>query len=149
MSLRLYLCPVIFDAVMSSQFPALDGTVDGWTAKIPCDPQTGLAKFSWCLLIARATDWTAADAVAGAMKLFDSQDLPDSINTFSEFRAFLQSKTVGDIPATRRQALNTKLTARGIDTSPITLQWTWARVLKYICAHLNDGVQLTGDEVSI
>lgn len=149
MSLRLYLCPIVFDAQTSSQFPELDGKVDDWTAKIPCDPQTGLAKFAWCLLVARSADWTAADAVAGAVKLFDSQDLPDSINTFPELKAFLQSKTVGDIPTARRQALNTRLTARGIDTSPITLSWTWARVLKYICTHLNSGVQLSGDEVSI
>lgn len=107
-------------------------------------PTDGSPLRSWSVVLARAGDWTATNADADYETIFGI-DLPDSIDTFAELKAFLQSKVVGDIPAVRRQALNAKLTARGIDTSQVTLQTTWWQVLRGIYRHLNGGVDLNGD----
>jgi hypothetical protein len=148
MGLRVYLCPVVGDgqSIETAYRPALGRVVRPATMLMPTNPD-GSPRFGWALVVGRASDWSAADAVDGTERLFGI-DLPDSVDTFAELKAYLQSRTVGEIPAARRQALNTRLTSRGIDTSQITLQTTWWQVLRGICRHLLGG-SATGDEVSI
>jgi hypothetical protein len=140
MGLRVMFCPVVGTGnpgdpratppVPEDPYRAqIDGLVD-YTAIIPSKPD-GSPKFSWCVVVARSGNWSAVDAVGTFERVF-GVDLPDTINTFAELRTFLQSKTVGDIPSARRQALNTRLQAKGLDTSKITLQTTWWQVLKGI-----------------
>lgn len=147
MSLRVILCPVVgtgtpgdsraFPPVPPDPFrPKLDGLIGlkAMSAVIPSNAD-GSPKFAWCVVMARADDWTAVDADAQNERLFGI-DLPDAVDTFAELKVFLQSKTVGDIPPARRQALNERLTARGIDTSQVTLATTWWQVLRGIYRHL-------------
>lgn len=145
MSLRFYLCPIVGDGLTNetSFRPKLYG-IATFAWMIPSKPD-GTPQFTWAAAVVRATDWTALDADATLEKLFDTADLPDTINTFAEIKAFLQSKTVGDIPLARRQALNTRLIAHGIDTSQVTLATTWLQVLRGIYRHLNGGVDIVGD----
>jgi hypothetical protein len=146
-SLRFYLCPVIGDGSDDNTYrPKLTGLGE-FSAMIPSNPD-GTPKFSWTAVVVRATDWAALDADPTLEKLFDTSDLPDGINTFAEVKAYLQSKTVGDIPVLRRQALDTRLTAKGIDTSAVTLQTTWWQVLKGIYRHLH-GADVAGDGLRI
>ena len=142
--LRFYLCPVIGSGSDADPYrPKLHG-LGGFAAMIPSNATTGAPLFSWTVAIVRAVDWAALDADLELEKLFDTSDLPDGINTFAEVKAYLQSKTVGDIPVLRRQAMDIRLTAKGIDTSAITLQTTWWQVLKGIYRHLH-GTDVNGD----
>lgn len=75
------------------------------------------------------SSWASVDLDTTLVKLLDSADLPDTITTWSAFKAFLQSKTVGDIPLARRQALNTRLQSFGFDTTQVTLATTWWQLL--------------------
>lgn len=109
--------------------PKISGLADH-TAIIPSNAD-GTPKFNWCVVLSRAADWSIVDADATLERLFGI-DLPDTLNTFAELKAFLQSKTVADIPQARRTALNTRLTNHGLDTSQVTLSTTWWQVLRGI-----------------
>jgi hypothetical protein len=147
--IRVYFCPIVGDGLTTeTAFRAkLAGLVPQVSASIPHNPD-GTPKFNWALAVARATSWSVVNADAALERIFGI-DLPDTIETWAELKAFLQSKTVGDIPLARRQALNDKLTARGIDTSQVRLQTTWWQVLRGIVRHLNDGVLPSGDGIGI
>lgn len=151
MGLRLYLCDVIGDGF--SPATAFRTGLQR-TALVGSEPNirtdaTGAPAFTWHLHVARAANWSVQDADATLVRLFDAADLPDTIDTWAELRAFLQSKTVGDIPLARRQALNSRLTARGIDTSSVTLATTWWQVLRGVVKQLNGGVLPAGDGIGI
>jgi hypothetical protein len=137
MGLRFMICPVVGDGtngvVRNPYRPKIDGLAP-YSAVIPSN-EDGTPKFTWCACIARSDDWSAVDADAEMDRIFGI-DLPDTIDTFAEVKAFLKSHTVGDIPAARRQAMDLKLTSRGVDTSPLTLQSTWLQVLALIFRHL-------------
>lgn len=148
MGLRFYICPIIGDGkTMETAYRAKLGGLAAHVPTIPHKPD-GSPQFNWCLAIARSSNWARADADATLERLFGI-DLPDTVDTFAELKAFLQSKTVGDIPVARRQALNTRLTNRGIDTSQVTLQTTWWQVLRGIQKMLNNGVALTVDGAQV
>jgi hypothetical protein len=147
MARRFYLCPIIGTGVgVDGYRPKLYGLAD-LASMIPSNPD-GSHKFNWCVALALQSVWTALDADAQLERLFGI-DLPDTADTFAELKAYLQSKTVGDIPAARRPAINDKLIARGIDTSQVTLQTTWWQVLRGIYRHVNGGVDLANDGPSI
>jgi hypothetical protein len=129
------ICPVVGDGTVvgGAYRPKIDG-LTAYSAVIPSNAD-GSPAFNWCACVARTIDWTIVDADAAMERIFGI-DLPDSIDTFAEIKAFLKSHTIGDIPAARRQALDDRLTTRGVDTSAITLQWTWLQVLALIYRHL-------------
>lgn len=143
MSLRLYFAPIVGDGL--SEQTAFRTKVPGTVSSVIPSRADGRPVFSFALTMARAADWTAYDADPTLDRLFGI-DLPDSIETFADLKAYLQSKTVGDIPLARRTALNTRLTSRGFDTSQVTLATTWWRVLKGAYAQMgmsdNDGPQV-------
>lgn len=131
MALRLYLCPIVGDGLTNATAfrPKLSGLAD-FAAAIPSKPD-GSPQFGFAVCMARAENWSTLDADATLDRLFGI-DLPDTINSFADLKAFLQSKTVGDIPLARRTALNTRLTSRGLDVSQVTLATTWWQVLRGI-----------------
>jgi hypothetical protein len=149
-TLRLYLCDIIGDG-LSPETAFRTGlsrtSVMGSAPEIKSNLD-GRPKFSWVLAVARSSDWTVQDADPTLTKLFGI-DLPDTIDSFADLKAFLQSKTVADIPAARRIALNTNLTSRGIDTSQVTLATTWWQVLRGIVQFLNSGIAPADDGISI
>ncbi len=144
MSLRFYFSPIIGDGLTpATAYRAKLPT--GHAAAIPSKAD-GTPQFNYAVAVVRATDWTAHDADATLERLFDI-DLPDTLNTFADLKAYLQSKTVGDIPALRRTALNTRLTNHGLDTTQVTLATTWWQVLRGIYSQMgvptgNDGPQV-------
>lgn len=142
MGLRFYISPVIGDGLTPET--AYRAKVGGTHAAMIPSKTDGSPQFNWCVATVRAANWVQADGDATLERLFGI-DLPDTVDTFAELKAFLQSKTVGDIPAARRQALNTRLTNHGIDTSQVTLATTWWQLLKGIYKTLNNGVALTTD----
>jgi hypothetical protein len=147
--IRVYFCPIIGDGLTTETAyrPKIAGLVPAMSAFIPHN-HDGSPKFPWVLVVARGTNWTVADADAALERIFGI-DLPDDIDAWAELKAFLQSKTVRDIPAARRQAINNKLTARGIDTSQVTLDTTWWQILRGIVRHLNGGVLPSADGIGI
>jgi len=150
MGIRIYICPVIGDGLSPATAwrPKAADLVNSGVERFEAVLQQRMADFAWTLAIARSSSWTAADADAQLERVFGI-DLPDNINTWPEVKAFLQSKTVGDIPAARRLALQTRLEAKGIDTSQTTLQTTWWQVLRGIVRHLNNGVLPSEDGFSM
>lgn len=136
MGIRVYLCPVIGDGLTpeTGYRAGIVGKASRLGHIIPSNPD-GTPKFSWCLSFAHDIDWTVPDGDAELERLFGI-DLPDSIDTFAELRTYLQGRTVGEIPAARRTALDTRLTNKGVDTSSITLQSTWWEVAVLVVKHL-------------
>ena len=87
--------------------------------------EDGTPASSWVLTMGRAADWTAAEADAELIDLF-AGDLPASANTPTELRTFLRTRTVGDVPVARRQAIQANLDALGVvstDFTASTLLW--------------------------
>lgn len=150
MPLRLYLCNIIGDG-LSPETAFRTGlsrtAVLGSSPEIKSNPD-GTPKFTWVLAVARSPDWVVQDADPTLTRLFGI-DLPDTVDTWVELKAFLQSKTVGDIPPVRRQALNNNLTSRGMDTSQVTLATTWWQVLRGVVQFLNSGVLPSDDGIAI
>jgi hypothetical protein len=136
MGLRIYLSPIVTGTLGGSPVYRAKVRAPSTSATIPTD-MNGTPLFNFCPVVARASDWSAIDADATLERVFGI-DLPDSIDTFAELKAYLQSKTVGDIPPLRRQALNTRLTNHGLDTSQVTLATTWWQVLLGIYRQLGD-----------
>lgn len=137
MTLRIYLCPIIGDGLTPETAfrPKLDGLAE-YSVRIP-HQANGTPRRNWTICIASNPVWTLLDVDSTLERLFGI-DLPDAIDTRAELRAFLQSKVVGDIPPARRRALNDRLTAKGMDTSGITLQTTWLQVLRAIILFITD-----------
>jgi hypothetical protein len=147
--IRVYLSPIVGTGTYANPYRAKANDLGlQYSGELVPNKPDGSPQFD-CTVIApfRAT-WALLDADATFERLFDI-DLPDSINTWSELKAFLQSKTVGDIPALRRQALNTRLTNHGFDTSQVTLATTWWQVLRGMVQQLNNGVLPSGDGVGV
>lgn len=144
MPLRLYFSPIIGDGLTPDT--AFRTKFTGNCAAAIPSKADGTPQFNFAPAVIRASDWTAYDADATLQRLFDI-DLPDTIETFADLKVFLQSKTVGDIPAARRTTLNTRLTNHGLDTSQVTLATTWWQVLRGIYQQMgvpmgNDGPQV-------
>lgn len=150
MTVRLYISKVIGDG--SPLFP--------YQAKVPGTmlirsypeghPDYGKPVFDWTLVIADLSllpdpnrplvpDFSLVDADSDNERVFGI-DLPDNITTKAQLRTYLQSRTVGEIPAARRTALQTRLTNRGVDLSGITLQSTWFDVFRRIRNRLDDSL---------
>ena len=147
MSIRIYVCPIAGDGltVETAWRAKVSSLVDAHTAVIPNNAD-GTPKYNFALVVARAANWTNADADSTCARMFGI-DLPDTVNTWADMKAFLQSKTVGDIPAARRQQLNTLLTNHGFDTSQVTLSTTWWQVLRGIVVQM--GGSANSDGISI
>lgn len=102
----------------------------------------GQPKFSWALVVAREDDWTVNDAIAENERVFGI-DLPDTIGSLADLRAFLRAHTVGEIPTARRTALQTRLTNRGVDLTGITLSSTLWEVMQRIARFLDPVLEET------
>ena len=152
MSIRLYLCPVLGDG-LSSDTAFRPGLEDIRKAQVTsgdalhCRRNLAIVGHDFFLVAMRLTDWTNADADSTLVKLFDSANLPDTITDWQSFKAFLQSKTVGNLTAAQRQAFNTKLTNFGFDTSQVTLSTTLWQVFVGMLNQM--GYQANGDLLTL
>lgn len=116
MAKRWLLCPVIGAGTEDDPYRAKvqDYGVDH-SAVIPSLPD-GTPRFGWCLVHASANDFAAilADAQVDAF--------PDR----------LIDTRIGDLPAGVRNALRTRLEARGIDTSDVSGNVTLRQIIRRI-----------------
>ena len=104
MSLKLILCPVIGDGqtIDTSYRPKIMDYVHIETTAIIKSNPDGSPRFPWCLCLVRKSDWADVAGDVDIESVF-GVDLPESIDDFQSLKAFLQSRTIGDIPAQRRQ----------------------------------------------
>lgn len=101
-----------------------------FTGCLPAKVGGALAR-NWCVVIARASNWSALDADSELERVF-SIDLPDNLDSVPELLAFLRSRTVGQIPTARRNALQSRLAALGVDLTGIGLASTWFEVFQRV-----------------
>ena len=138
--IRLYFSPIIGDGSPLDPYRA---KVSG-SMIIRTHPQGhidyGKPVESWALVLSNQPDYTTEDADTDNDRVFGI-DLPDTITTKAELRAYLQSRTIGEIPTARRTALQTKLANRGVDLTGINLQSTWWDVLKRIRRRLDAALE--------
>lgn len=106
----------------------------GWVNFFPSNAD-GTPASTWVLTMGRAVDWTPAEADAEMIDLFGG-DLPASANTPDELRAFLRSRTVGDVPLVRRQAIQANLDSLGVVRSDFTLSTPLWKVFQRVCSTL-------------
>jgi hypothetical protein len=140
MAIRLYICPIIGVGTYEDPYRAKAGDLGvRYCGELIPSNADGSPKFSVTLIAVPQASWSALDADPTFERLF-GVDLPDTVNTWADLKTFLQSKTVADIPTLRRQALNTRLSNRGFDTSQVTLTTTWFQVLRGMVRQLNNGV---------
>jgi hypothetical protein len=83
----------------------------------------------------RAADWTSALADSELIDLF-AGDLPPAADTPSELRAFLRTRTVGDIPVGRRQTIQANLDGLSVVRSDFTLQTPLWKVFQRVSSTL-------------
>jgi hypothetical protein len=95
----------------------------------------GTPASAWVITIGRASDWTAAEADAQLTDLF-AGDLPASIDTPAGLKAFLRTRTVGDVPIARRNALQANLDALGVVRSDFTLATPLWKVFQRVASTL-------------
>ena len=103
-----------------SKLPARE---DGWNAT------------TWALTFGRAADWTAAIADSQIEFLFP---VPGSVDTADELRAFLRSRTIGDLTGPQRTNLQAILDNHGVNRADFTLATTGAQVMKRVVAALEE-----------
>jgi hypothetical protein len=149
MGIRVYLVPIIGTGTYADPYRAKanDLGLQYFGELIPSKAD-GSPQFDCTVLAPFQASWALLDADATFERLFGI-DLPDTIDTWAEMKAFLQSKTVGDIPVLRRQALNTRLTNHGFDTSQVTLATTWWQVVRGMVKQLNGGTLPNADGVGV
>lgn len=88
---------------------------------------------TWVVAIGRAPDWTAASADAELTDIF-AGDLPASIDTPSDLKVFLRTRTIGDIPLARRQQIQTNLDSLGVGRADFTLATPLWKVFRRIAS---------------
>lgn len=118
MPTRYYICPVVGSGVIGDTYraKALDYPTLETSSAI------NIALKSWCLVRVKANDFTAIDADAECVDIFERLSDVSGANTKPEIIAWLKSKNVGDYPAAVRNRIQNRLTAIGVDTTGITLQ---------------------------
>lgn len=133
--IRLFITPIIGDGSEDNPFrtKAADFGYQ-YSAFLPAKAD-GTPKFLWVLVVLKSNNFTAIDADTSCDDLLQG-DLPAGINTKAEFIAFLKSRTVGDVPLARRQAIIAVFDKYGIDRSDFTLQTSLWRCFRRAVSHL-------------
>jgi hypothetical protein len=95
----------------------------------------GTPASSWVLTMGRAVDWTAAEADVELIDLF-AGDLPQAADTPAELKAFLRTRTVGDVPVPRRSAIQANLDSLGVVRADFTLATPLWKVFQRVASTL-------------
>jgi hypothetical protein len=100
----------------------------------PSNPD-GTPASTWVITIGRAANWTAASTDTALVDLF-AGDLPDTINTPSDLRALLRTRTVGDVLPARRQAIQAQLDTLAVPRADFTLTTPLWKVFQRVVSTL-------------
>lgn len=130
---RYYICPVVGTGTESD--PQRPKVVDYSTPSVPFEVSAtiltgpdGRAVKPWCLARVRGADLSAIDADPQCVDILER--LADAAGEKrGEIINWLKSRTVGSIPAARRNRINARLNNIGVDTTGITLNSTLFDVL--------------------
>jgi hypothetical protein len=127
MAVRYYICPVIGDGTSANPYRP---KVRNYPT-IETSAAIDFALRNWCLVRVLANDFTAIDADAECVDLFERLSDVSGATTKSEIVSWLKAHTVGDVPAAARNRIQDRLTAIGVSTTGITLQTTlWEVVIR-------------------
>jgi hypothetical protein len=133
--IRVYICPVIGTGTKADPYRS-KGADFGYqfSSFIPSRPD-GTPLFTWALTVLVGADFSAIDADAACDDLFGG-DLPASVNTRDELRAFLRANTIADVPLARRNAITAVLDKYGVDRTDFTGTTRLWRVLQRVVGTL-------------
>lgn len=95
----------------------------------------GTPASTWVITVGRASDWTAAEADAALVDIF-AGDLPGTIDSPQDLRAFIRSRTVGDVPVGRRQTIQANLDTLGVPRADFVLATPLWKVFQRITSTL-------------
>src|SRR4051812_36816571 len=110
MSVRVWTSPVVtttFGGSTLYKSKAEQYCTGGFANFFPSNTD-GTPASAWVITIGRAADWTAASADAELTDLF-AGDLPAGIDSPADLRVFMRTRTIGDVPLARRQAIQANL----------------------------------------
>jgi hypothetical protein len=135
MSVRVWACPWV--GTGTSDDPYRSRAQQYCTAFASFFPSNadGTPASSWVITFGRSADWTAASADAQLTDLF-AGDLPGTIDSPADLRAFLRSRTIGDVPLARRQAIQANLDSLGVLRSDFTLTTPLWKVMQRVASTL-------------
>lgn len=138
MGVRYVVCPIVGTGAEADPYRAKVADYGAnHTCAIPTGP-TGAPLRSWCLVAVNAADLTAIDADPDIKDIVEK--FADGFNgNFAAIKAFLRTRTVGDVPVAKRTAINARLTALGVNTTGLTLTSTLWEVAQRIKNFLEPG----------
>lgn len=125
MAIRVYICPVIGTGTRQDRFRSK--AVDYYTTTSTFFPskQDGSPASPWVLTVIGSADFSAIDADATCDDLFGG-DLPATVQTRDDLLALLRTRTIGDVPTARRNAITAVLDKYSVvrsDFSTTTPLW--------------------------
>lgn len=140
MPAKYYISPIIGNGSEDNPFRAKISDYPGVSCSsiIPSKPD-GTPRFTWTLVYVSGLDFSALDADLEIKDVFEKFA---SGVSFGEIQVFLKSKTVGDLAVTKRSAVQTYLTALGVDLTGVTLSTQLWDVVKRVKNHLDPNGQL-------
>lgn len=137
MSVRLWLGPweeVTQNGLTFKRARAAQYCTSGHRALLPLNSDGSMAS-PWVIIAGAASDWTAAESDALIDDLF-AGDLPSSINTLSELRTFLRTRTIADVPLARRNDITAVLDEYGVVRSDFVGSTPLIRVFQRVFSTL-------------
>lgn len=133
--IRIYICPVIGTGTKQDPYRSKAATFGYQYANfIPSNPD-GSPRSSWSLAAVVSDDFAAIEADATCDDLF-AGDLPAAVNTRPELRTFLRTRSVSDVPTSRRNAILAVLDKYVVDRSDLTGATPLWRVVQRVASTL-------------
>lgn len=146
MSTRLYWSPIVGTGIAEDPFRAALGDKAGvlktssiipskgrYTVQGDLNTDAGKPRHTHALILAKADDWSAADADPGEILLAEFAD-------GQRFVRRVKSAIVSDLPAARRMAWTMVLGDLGASTVDITGSTPMIKVLRRMFFHLDQGL---------
>jgi hypothetical protein len=117
-SVRVWISPPIFVAERQRYESTAQQYCSQFANFFPSKAD-GTPASAWVLTIGRSTDWTAAEADSELSDLFGG-DLPSGINSPSDLKTLLRTRTISDVPLARRNAITAVLDEYGVPRADFT-----------------------------
>lgn len=138
MPLRVYICPIIGSGTRQDIYRSKAWDVPGaQSSSFLPSKLDGTPASPWVISIVRANDFSAFAADPSFDDLFGG-DLPASVQTRDDLITLLRSKTVGDVPLARRNAITAVLDKYGVPRTDFNLTTPLWKVMQRAVSALSE-----------
>lgn len=140
MSIRVYICPWVGTGTRQDPYRSKAENLGYKTppnnlTTFSANTSEGPPASTWMISFIRSDDFSAIEADPTCDDLFGG-DLPSSLQTRDDLLAFLRSRTVGDVPTSRRNAITAVLDKYGIARADFTTATPLWKVMRRVASTL-------------